>query len=315
VSGDYTQLTVRLAAGDIDSAAAIAHMVVPYGFYIEDYSELESEIFAIAHTDLIDEELLNKNRGEGAIHLFISADENPAEAVAFLRERLGAAGIEHKITLADCRTEDWENNWKQFFLPTAVGGSILIVPEWLRGETAVPEGKTPLIIDPGLAFGTGGHTTTRLCLELLQEKIPKGAAVLDIGCGSGILGIAALLLGAQCVTGLDIDPVAVRSARDNAALNGFAEPQYTSLLGVLGDYPAQRQYELVLANIVADVLIPLAGQIPERLAADGCLLLSGIIAGREDEVLAAYAAQGLRICERRESDGWVALALSKGLDD
>ncbi|MDR3344573.1 MAG: 50S ribosomal protein L11 methyltransferase [Oscillospiraceae bacterium] len=308
MNSNYTRLTIDLAAADIETAAAIAHMAVPYGFYVEDYAQLEEEIAAIAHTDLIDADLLAKDRSRGAIHLFIPAEESPAEAVAFLRVRLDAAGIAHTIALADCRAEDWENNWKQYFRPTPVGELLLIIPEWLRAETVPADGRVPLYIDPGLAFGTGSHATTRLCLELLEKNTTPAGEVLDVGCGSGILGIAALLLGAGRVFGVDIDPVAVRAATENAALDGFAPPVYTAAQGVLAEQPAA-QYDTVLANIVADVLIPLAADICTRLREDGRLILSGIIEHSEADVTAAYEAHGLRVMERSENDGWVALVM------
>jgi ribosomal protein L11 methyltransferase len=339
LNSDYTQLTIALAAEDIDVVAAIAHMVAPYGFYVEDYSQLEKEIDAIAHTNLIDEELLAKDRSSGAVHLFISKEENPAEAVAFLRERLDAAGIAYTMANTECRAGDWENNWKQYFRPMPVGERLMIIPDWLKAETPQTKGRVPLYLDPGLAFGTGSHATTRLCLALLEKNMPPTGRVLDIGCGSGILGIAALRLSdrqgrtedVRCndtaqntffgntdpiqsnalhVFGVDIDPVAVRAAMENAVLNGLAPPVYTVAQGILSEQP-NTQFALVLANIVADVLIPLAPEMPPRLCEGGRVILSGIIEHREAEVTAAYKAQGLHVIERSEDEGWVALVLGR----
>ena len=304
-SDNYTQITINLAAADLDTAAAIAHMVVPYGFYAEDYANLEEEIAEIANTSLIDEALLAKDRSRAAIHLYISSQENPAEAAAFLRERLDAAGIVYTISFSDCRAEDWENNWKQYFKPMDIGQKLKIVPEWLRDDVSIDK-RVHLNIDPGLAFGTGNHATTRLCLELIEKSVTPGCAVLDVGCGSGILGIAALLLGAGNVLGIDIDPMAVRSSSENAELNGYASPVYTSMQSTLSQQPT-REFDLVLANIVADVLIPLAPDIKSRLREGGRLILSGIIEQSESEVVAAYETEGLRVVGRRTDKGWVAL--------
>jgi ribosomal protein L11 methyltransferase len=304
---DYTEVTVDLAATDLDTATAIAHLVVPYGFYVEDYSALEEEIAAIAHTDLIDADLLARDRTRGAIHLYLPLAENPAEAVAFLTARLDAENIRHSITLADCRAEDWENNWKQYFRATDIGEKLRIVPAWLQDETPADPQRVDLVIDPGLAFGTGNHATTRLCLELLETVVQAGDSVLDVGCGSGILGIVALLLGAGRVCACDIDPVAIRAARENAARNGQTAPQFLAVQGSLDAETAESKADLILANIVADVLIPLAHPISEHLNSGGKVILSGIIASREDEVIAAYAAQGLQVCARKETDGWVAI--------
>ena len=199
----WTEITVTVDTKDIETAGNIANMVVPYGIYIEDYSALEEETMEIAHIDLIEASLLQKDRTKGIIHIYISPEENPAEAVSFLEERLQSAGIAYTLGTDLCAMEDWVNNWKKYFHPMPVGDKLLIRPTW---EDADPtDGRKVLHIEPGLAFGTGSHPTTRLCLETLEKVVTPGATVLDIGCGSGILSIAALLLGAQTAFGVDID--------------------------------------------------------------------------------------------------------------
>ena len=309
MNNDYTQITISLAAADLDAAAAIAHMAVPYGFYCEDYSHLEEEIAAIANTTLIDEELLAKDRTRGAIHLYIPVEEDPQEAVSFLRCRFEASEIPCEISLANCRAEDWENNWKAYYKPVNIGKKLTVVPQWLKEEHRADDSRLPLFIDPGLAFGTGNHATTRLCLELLEEvNLPSGASVLDIGCGSGILGVAALLFGAKNVRALDIDPVAVRKSAENAALNGFLPPAFTAQKATLDDCDDE-QYHLILANIVANVLIPLAPKIAQ--CAGDFVVLGGIIELQEQEVAAAYQAHGLCLVRRVERDGWIGLLMRK----
>ncbi|MBQ6785947.1 MAG: 50S ribosomal protein L11 methyltransferase, partial [Clostridia bacterium] len=202
----WTEVRIEVPAERIDAAGDIAHMTVPYGIYLEDYRFLEEEIDEIAHIDLIDEALKDKDRSKGVVHIYLEPGENPAEAVAFLQEQYAAAGIPTELTVVPCRNEDWQDNWKQFFKPTEVGQKLLIQPIWeVEGSTRVEptsERKT-LYLEPGLAFGTGTHETTRLCLQTLEETIRGGETVLDLGCGSGILSIAALLFGASRAEGVD----------------------------------------------------------------------------------------------------------------
>lgn len=208
---DWTEVKINIDSKDVETAGNIAQMVVPYGIYIEDYSDLEQAAWEIAHIDLIDEDLLKKDRNKATIHIYISPEESPAEAVAFLSERYNAEGIKHEIDLSVCRNQDWENNWKEYFKPIPVGQRLLIRPVWDNDYD--PQGRTVLDIEPGLAFGSGGHDTTRLCLETLENHITPDTELLDIGCGSGILGIAGLLLGARSATGVDIDELAVKTDR------------------------------------------------------------------------------------------------------
>ena len=187
-----------------------------------------------------------------------------------------------------------------------------MVPQWER-EEPVPAGRVPLYLNPGLTFGTGSHASTQLCLEGVEEHTAPGLPVLDLGCGSGILSIAALVLGASQAAAVDIDPKAVDVAYENAALNGIGKDRYLVRAGdVISDDAlvrelAQTRYHLVLANIVADVIIPLSARVPELLDRDGLFLCSGIIDTRAQEVADALARNGLRVTRRREKNGWVAL--------
>ena len=217
----WTEVSVTVDSKYTETAGNIANMAVPYGIYIEDYSDLVEETLQVAHIDLIDEDLLKKDRTKSTIHIYIDPNESPAEAVAFVKDRLDADGIPCEITIADCKAEDWVNNWKQYFHPMPIGEKLLIRPEWEKDYDA--KGRLILDIEPGLAFGTGSHPTTRLCLEMLEEYVNDESTVLDIGCGSGILSIAALLLGAKSAFGTDIDELAVKTALENAKKNGFEQ--------------------------------------------------------------------------------------------
>ena len=208
----WTEVKIAVDANDVDVAADIAMMVVPYGIYIEDYRDLEQQAWEIARIDLIDEALLQKDRSKAFVHVYISPEESPFEAVAYLRERLTAAGIRHEIDQSACIKEEWENNWKQYFHTMEIGDRLVIKPKWEAYDNK--DNKTVLSIEPGLAFGSGTHETTRLCLETLEPYITPETTVLDIGCGSGILSIAALLLGAKQATAVDIDALAVKNARE-----------------------------------------------------------------------------------------------------
>lgn len=300
---DWTEVTVTVNVKDIDKAGDIAQMVVPYGIYIEDYSHLEEEAREIAHIDLIDEELLQKDRTKAMVHVYISPEESPAEAVAFLSERYRAEGIEHTISTASCVEEDWINNWKKYFKPIAVGKKLLIRPMW-EEEYEAGERKV-LHLEPGLAFGTGTHETTRLCMELLEETVRPGMEVLDVGCGSGILSVAALLLGAEKAVGVDIDPLAVKTAVQNAQINHVAE-RFTGICGDLTE-KVSGTYHVVVANIVADVIIALTKDIERFMYPDTVYLMSGIIDTRENDVQNALREK-FRVVSRREEKGWVALA-------
>jgi ribosomal protein L11 methyltransferase len=225
---------------------------------------LEQEAWEIAHIDLIDEELLKKDRTKALVHVYISPEESPAEAIAFLSERYNAEGIEHQISTAPCIKEDWINNWKKYFKPIKVGNKLLIRPTW-ENEYEAGDRKV-LHLEPGLAFGTGTHETTRLCMELLEQYVKPDMEVLDIGCGSGILSVAALLLGAKSAVGVDIDELAVKTAVQNAEINHVAD-RFTGICGNLTE-KVSGQFHIVVANIVADVIIMLTSDVERYMHRD-----------------------------------------------
>lgn len=306
---EWTEVVIKISADDIDTAADIANMVVPYGIYIEDYRTLEEETWEIANIDLIDEDLLNKDRSQGIIHIYLSPDENPQESVAFLSERFNNVGIRHEIDLNKCRNEDWENNWKEYFKPLKVGKKLLIRPLWID-DYDNSDNRKVLSIEPGLAFGTGGHDTTRLCMEMLEKYLGEGDTVLDTGCGSGILGIAALLLGAKSVTGVDIDELAVKTAIENGRVNGFGEPEYTILEGNLTD-KVTGNFDVIVANIVADVIIMFSDFVGDFMKDSSYFIVSGIISMREDEVRSALVKNGFKIIEENRSGDWLCFVTEK----
>lgn len=304
----WTEIKITVSTKDIETAGNIANMVVPYGIYIEDYSALEAETMEIAHIDLIEESLLQKDRTKGIIHIYVNPHENPIEATSFLKERLDSEGIEHTIEVGDCLTEDWQNNWKQYYHAMPIGEKLLVRPLWENDVDA--GGRVVLNIEPGLAFGTGSHPTTKLCLETLEGYINSGSTVLDIGCGSGILSIASLLLGAQKAVGVDIDSLAVKTAVANAKENGFDEPVFTALQGNLSD-KVSGKFNVVVANIVADVIMQFNTQVGQFLTDNGVYITGGIIENREDEVLASFAENNFKVISRAENNGWLVFVLKK----
>lgn len=302
----WTEIKIAVNAKDIDRAGDIANIVVPYGIYIEDYANLEAEVMNIAHIDLIDEDLLAKDKSKAFVHIYLEPDVSPAEAVAFLSERYTAEGIEHSIELLDCAEEDWRNNWKKYFNPIEVGENLLIRPSWRDDYDA--GNRKVLSIDPGLAFGTGGHETTRLCLEMCEKYMKQGDTVLDVGCGSGILGIAALLLGSSKAVGVDIDEVAVRTAIENAELNGVSD-RFTALCGSFTD-KVEGTFDIILANIVADAIMFLSQGVADFMKDDAVYIMSGIIDTRGDEVKESVSRY-FDIIEEHIEKGWVCFAAKK----
>ena len=301
---DWTEISVEVPAERIDDAAAIANMTVPYGIYIEDYSQLEQEVQEIARIDLIDEELLKQDRSRAKIHIYIDPEDNIGEAVSFLRERLTAEKIDHSIDSSSVKEDDWLNNWRRFFKPMPVGEKLLINPSWF--DDTDPDGRAVLNIDPGLAFGTGKHETTRLCMEALERHIKGGEKVLDIGCGSGILGIASVLLGADNAFGVDIDGLAVQTANENAVVNKVSD-KFTAVAGDLVD-KVEGKYDIVVANIVADAIIALSAQVGRFMEPGAVYIVSGIIDTRADDVIAAVQ-DSFEIIEENTLGGWYCFVL------
>lgn len=299
----WTEIKIAVNADDIDKASDIANVVVPYGIYIEDYRSLEQEVEEIAHIDLIDEDLLKKDRNKAFVHIYLEPDVQPSEAVAFLSERYNAEGIEHNIELLDCAEEDWRNNWKKYFNPIPVGEKLLIRPSWRDDYDA--GSRKVLSIDPGLAFGTGGHETTRLCLEMCEKYLKDGDSVLDVGCGSGILGIATLLLGAKDAVGVDIDEVAVRTAKENAEINGVGD-RFTAICGSFTE-KVEGKYDIVLANIVADAIMFLSEGVKDFMKDDAVYVMSGIIDTRAEEVKMSVSRH-FDIIEEHLENGWACFA-------
>ena len=304
---NWNEITVIVSTAEAETAVAIANMTVPYGVYIEDYSDLEQGALEIAHIDLIDEELVKKDRNIAKIHLYIPEEENLTESIAFLEERFSCEKISFKIECEKVSDIDWNENWKKFFVPTDIGEKLVIVPSWEKYDNT--ENRKILSIDPGAAFGTGTHATTSLCLELLEKYVDADTKMLDVGCGSGILAVAATLLGAKEALGVDIDSVAVKVAKENAQINNVTG-KVTFEVGDLTK-TVKGKYNVICANIVADAIIMLSKDIKQFFCEDAVYIVSGIIDIRAKEVKTALLGYGLTIIEEKKKDNWYAFVLKE----
>ena len=269
--------------------------------------------------DYVDEDLEASMKGKSRITFYLPADDEGFARLGALRTALQTFKEAHAgqygsllMTMENLKDSDWENNWKQYYKPMEIGERLLVIPEWeqenVRGQ-AKYAGKVPLILEPGLTFGTGSHATTRLCLTALEQAVHGGERVLDLGCGSGILSIAALTLGAASAAAVDIDDKCLTVAYENAALNGIGRDRYTVLVGdAVSDRALKAQlgggYDIVVANIVADVIIGLAPSVRQFLKPGGLFLCSGIIDDRAEEVAQCLRDNGWTIAETRSSEGW-----------
>ena len=301
---EWTDIRLTVAKADAENAEAVATLIAEGGIYIEDYSDIEQQVAEIAHVDLIEQELLDKPRDTVIIHLYLEPGASQVETLALIAARMEAAGIPYTVETEGVEQEDWQNGWRKYYHPMEIGSRLAVVPSWQQYDTD----RVKLILDPGLAFGTGGHETTSLCLEALDEQVRGGERVLDIGTGSGILAIAALKLGAASAEGVDIDPVAVRTG-ENAALNGVQD-KLTVLVGDLSD-KASGTYDIITANIVANAILSLAPAVPGLMAEGATFIASGIIDSRKDEVIAGLEKAGLAIVEVKEKRGWECIVCKK----
>lgn len=312
---DWLEVRLQTSSPGIELVAARLTALGYDSFIMDDQQEFHDFLEENRqYWDYVDDGLAARMAGLSQIRLYLEdspAAREQARTLPALLEPLRARfpSVDFgplTVSLAACRDEDWENNWKQYYTPLPAGERLFIVPEWLSPE--IPDGRVALRLDPGLSFGTGAHASTQMCLLALEACVRGGERAVDLGCGSGILSIAALLLGAARAAGVDVDPMAEGVARANAALNGLDAGRFTARTGdVLRDSALLRELsgcELLLANIVADVIIPLAPAARAMLAPGGRFICSGILDAREDEVRAALTRAGFTIVERRARDGW-----------
>ena len=317
---EWLEVTIKTISPAIDLLGARL-TAIGYDSFIIDDSEDFSEFLKdnTQYWDYVDEELARKMQNVSQIRLYLPHDAQAPEQIAQLKSELEVFRAQNpdtdlgslEVSLQNLQEEDWEESWKQYYQPIPIGEKLLIVPQWLSPEN--PEHRIPVVLDPGMIFGTGAHASTQMCLRALEQTIHGGERVIDLGSGSGLLSIAALLLGAQEATGVDIDPKAEDIARENAALNGLTAPKFRAVTGnVIGDKAMMESlseggYDVVLANIVADVIIPLSAVVPHFLRPDGVFICSGILNTRLPEVERAIEAAGLTITQREMQEDWCRL--------
>lgn len=285
------------------------------GFAIEDAADFNDFLTdTTIHWDYVEESLMEKQKQPTAVVIYLPDDLSGMETLrnikngfAALREQNPEIDLgELTLSFGDIAEEDWSNAWKQYYHPLQIGKRLVVRPVWEQLE--LKEGQVEVTLDPGLAFGTGSHETTRLCMTLLEEVVQGGETVLDIGTGSGILAITALKLGAKSAVGVDIDPVAVKIAGENAELNQVKE-QCSFLCGDLTEQ-VSGTFDIICANIVADVIIRLSGTVQQFMHKDTKLIVSGIIDTRADEVQQALIESGLTVQKRLEDNGWCSMLLT-----
>ena len=305
----WLEITIDTPPGCVDAVAAALTAGGFSELVLEDQQEFEDFLDQNrAYWDYIDESLQQKLQNMSSIKLYLEdGDEAGIARLDALVEKLRA---ERPLTvkrslMADT---DWEESWKENYPPQPLGEKLMVLPYWL--DLSEAQGRIPVILDPGLTFGTGAHPSTQMVMEAMEELLPQGGSCLDLGSGSGILSIAALRLGAKQAVGVDIDPKAEDIARQNAAYNGFGSPEFTALTGnvtedrhLMADLKS-RTYDIVLVNIVADVIIALAPTLPQLLSRHSVLILSGILDTRLDDVLAALKQAGLAVSAIREKEEW-----------
>lgn len=307
----YRKLTLTLPHGTTDEVAGRLSLLGFVAFEIEDYSDLESEQ-ARRFYDYIDEDLLKKQQDQPKIHFYFYCDPDGEDAYQrFLACMRSSEFAAYPLEQTEGDDEEWKDKWKEFFRPFPVGKRLFVCPPW-EEDVCIPEGRQMLLMDPSAAFGSGTHATTRLCMECAEDYLSARDRVLDLGCGSGILALAALKLGAPHADAVDIEESAVRVCRENARLNGFDESCLCVREGdATRDPGAQGAYTFVFANLVASLIAAIAPSLYELLTAGGTLVASGILNVRCEETLAALTSAGFRLVECREEEEWCALVMKK----
>lgn len=320
---NWFQTEIFTATDGVDELCAYLLDIGIKGFVIKDANDFKEFLNdKSGNWDYIDEDLMNLSNCETSITVYIPDDAQGAEMVISLKnllKNLKENDVDNKfgrleLNFSDVKEEDWANNWKQYFKPLKVGEKLLVKPSWEEYDNI--DNRTILEIDPASSFGTGQHNTTKLCLEFLETCLKSGDRVLDLGCGSGILSIGAMLLGADSVTAVDIEDHSVRTAMENAQKNGISLDKYTAYCGnvVTNEELSNKLgtgYDIITANIVADVLIAMKNLFYKYLKDSGILIISGIIDSRKDEVIDEVVSAGFKVDSIKELDNWVSVKLTK----
>ncbi len=307
---NWLDVSIETSTEEIDTVCAKIIALGIEGMQIEDFDDFTDFLENNKqYWDYVDDDLYESKKGPTRVKVYLSDNPSGRETLALLRTVMEG----RKIDVSQIHSEDWETSWKQYYKPTPIGDKLLIVPEW---EDIPTTDRAVFLNNPGMSFGTGTHASTRLALEALEKYISVDDILLDLGCGSGILSICGLLMGATYADAVDIDPNAAEVTVKNAELNGIGPDRCNAIAGdvlsnslllkELGD----RQYNIVLANIIADVIVLLPGVVKEALPGGGLFISSGIIEPRLEDVLSTLESSGFNIIEVNTSDGWAAVVAS-----
>ncbi|MBP3919378.1 MAG: 50S ribosomal protein L11 methyltransferase [Clostridia bacterium] len=304
---EWTQLKVNGRLEDMETICAVM-MMLDSQIMIEDYSDIDMDT---VYADLIDESILNCDKSKIAVSIYVPEDKSIAEYASFLRDRFRALAISCDIEFVGVDEEAWSTAWRKYYHPTKIGQRLVVVPLWEADSYQAQDGEIVLYMDPGMAFGTGTHETTRLCATLLEKYVKPGDRMLDVGTGSGILAICGSLLGISEGEAYDIDPVAVRVAAENMAENHVTNVM-CGVSDLLRDVPKgeDKRFHICTANIVADIIIRMAPEIGAYLMPHAVYITSGIINERADEVRRAMVEQGYTVLEEVRDNGWTAFAFT-----
>ena len=306
MAGSWTKLTVKGNVKDLDEISAVMSML-DNGLMIEDYSDFS---FNGMYGELVDETILNADKDSVAVSIFVPEEKPIAEFRAFLQDRFRALALETEISAEGVSEDDWAENWKKYYKPISLG-RVTVVPAW--EEYAPKEGEIIVRMDPGMAFGTGTHETTRLVMRILQDVVKGGERVLDVGTGSGILSICASKLGAKDIYAYDIDPVAVRVAKENTLADGCDNITVGVSDLLFGVDLSGGKYDFCVANIVADVIIRMLPDLDKYITPEAPVILSGIITMRKDDVMAKITECGYKVIKEIKENDWLAIMIKKDI--
>ena len=301
---DWTKIKAICTPEQVEQVSAIMTMLDSH-LMIEDNSDIEE--YNSMYGELIDDSL--KNKTDAAVSVFIPKEVNASEAAAFARQRFKDLGMNVSVSLEGLNEEDWADNWKKYYYPVSIGRHITVVPEWRMDSYERGPDDVIIIMDPGMAFGTGTHETTRLCAALLEKIIKPGDRVVDVGTGSGILAICAAKLGASHVSAYDIDPMSVRVANENIQKNGVSDVILCTEGDLLASAPDGS--DIVTANLTADIILRMAPDTGRAVKSGGYIVLSGIIDPQCKEVIQAMEAQGFDKLEELHENDWTGLQMTR----